>query len=96
MGDGSRNAETETGTATLGRSPRINASSTRGLGAFHLLRIRISTNAEAFIPAATHSANVHMRPHGPQIAVPNWLIEWSKSRDLFLSLAHNPWVYRPN
>jgi hypothetical protein len=37
-----------------------------------------------------------MRPHGPRIAVPNWLIEWSKSRDLFLSLAHNPWVYRPN
>ncbi len=64
--------------------------------AFHLLRIRISTKCEAFIPAGTHGAHVHMRPQGPQIAVPNWLIEWSKSRDLFLSLAHNPWVYRPN
>lgn len=39
---------------------------------------------------------MRMRPHGPQIAVPIWLIEWSKSRDLFLSLAHNAWVYRPN
>ncbi len=66
------------------------------IAAFHLLRIRISTNGEAFIHAAGNDATVHMRPHGPQIAVPNWLIEWSKSRDLFLSLAHNPWVYRPN
>ncbi len=35
-------------------------------------------------------------PQGPQIAVPTWLVTWSKSRDLFLSLAHDPWVYRPN
>ncbi len=39
---------------------------------------------------------MHLSPKGPQIAVPTWLIVWSKSRDLFLSLAHNPWVYRPN
>ncbi len=39
---------------------------------------------------------VHGRPTGPRIAVPTWLIEWSKSRDIFLSLAHDPWVYRPN
>ncbi len=64
--------------------------------AFHVLRTRISTNGEGFIPRPRHVLLVQARPHGPRIAVPNWLIEWSKSRDLFLSLAHNPWVYRPN
>ncbi len=64
--------------------------------AFQLLRTRIRTNAEAFIRAGENEVGMRMRPHGPRIAVPNWLIEWSKSRDLFLSLAHNPWVYRPN
>jgi len=39
---------------------------------------------------------MRFRPEGPRIPVPNWLIEWSKSRDLFLSLAHDPWVFRPN
>ncbi len=64
--------------------------------AFQLLRTRIRTNAEGFIRARTNDVGMRMRPQGPQIAVPLWLIEWSKSRDLFLSLAHNPWVYRPN
>lgn len=39
---------------------------------------------------------MRFRPEGPRIRVPNWLIEWSKSRNLFLSLADNPWVFRPN
>jgi hypothetical protein len=39
---------------------------------------------------------MQFRPEGPQIPVPNWLIEWSKSRDLFLTLAHDAWVLRPN
>jgi hypothetical protein len=39
---------------------------------------------------------MRLRPEGPRIAVPTWLIEWSKSRDLFLTLAHDPWVFRPN
>jgi hypothetical protein len=39
---------------------------------------------------------MRLRPEGPRIPVPNWLIEWSKSRDLFLILAHDPWVFRPN
>ncbi len=63
---------------------------------FHLLRIGISTDGEAFIRAVGHDEGMRRSPQGPQIAVPNWLIVWSKSRDLFLSLAHNPWVYRPN
>lgn len=75
---------------------RINTSSARGPSAFQLLRTRIKTNGEGFIPEATNHTFMRMRPQGPKIAVPNWLIEWSKSRDLFLSLAHNPWVYRPN
>ncbi len=64
--------------------------------AFQILRTRIRTNVEGFIPAPRDGERMRMRPQGPRIAVPNWLIEWSKSRDLFLSLAHNPWVYRPN
>ncbi len=63
---------------------------------FHLLRIGISTNGEGFIRAGANDAGMRLSPQGPQIAVPNWLIVWSKSRDLYLSLAHNPWVYRPN
>jgi len=39
---------------------------------------------------------MRLRLDGPRIPVPNWLIEWSKSRDLFLSLADDPWVFRPN
>lgn len=39
---------------------------------------------------------MRLHPQAPSIPVPTWLIEWSKSRDLFLSLAMNPWVYRPN
>jgi hypothetical protein len=64
--------------------------------AFCLLRIKISTNVDAFIPLSKKPRLMRLRPEGPRIAVPNWLIEWSKSRDLFLTLAHNPWVFRPN
>jgi hypothetical protein len=64
--------------------------------AFHLLRIGISTNGDAFKPRTAHVLPMLRSLQGPPIAVPNWLIVWSKSRDLFLSLAHNPWVYRPN
>jgi hypothetical protein len=39
---------------------------------------------------------MRLRLEGPRIPVPKWLIAWSKSRDLFLSLAHDPWVFRPN
>ncbi len=63
---------------------------------FHLLRIGISTNGEGFIPRGFQATCMIRSLQGPPIAVPNWLIVWSKSRDLFLSLAHNPWVYRPN
>jgi len=65
-------------------------------GAFYVPRIEISTNVDAFIPPAGHVIIMRFRPEGPRIPVPNWLIEWSKSRDLFLSLAHDPWVFRPN
>jgi hypothetical protein len=75
---------------------RINISASREPSAFQLLRTRIKTKPEGFIHAAANRMGMRMRPQGPQIAVPLWLIEWSKSRDLFLSLAHNPWVYRPN
>lgn len=64
--------------------------------AFYVPRIEISTNADAFIPPGGHVLVMRFRPEGPRIPVPNWLIEWSKSRDLFLSLAHDPWVFRPN
>jgi hypothetical protein len=64
--------------------------------AFCLLRIKISTNIDAFIPLAKKPHPMRLRPEGPRIAVPNWLIEWSKFRDLFLTLAHDPWVFRPN
>jgi hypothetical protein len=64
--------------------------------AFCLPRIKISTNVDAFIPLAKKPPRMRLRPEGPRIAVPNWLIEWSKSRDLFLILAHDPWVFRPN
>lgn len=67
-----------------------------GSGPFHLLRIGISTNDDGFIRTRVHVVNMIRSLQGPPIAVPNWLIVWSKSRDLFLSLAHNPWVYRPN
>jgi hypothetical protein len=63
---------------------------------FHLLRIIIKTIDEGFMRGVDHGTSVHGRPTGPRIPVPTWLIEWSKSRDLFLSLAHDPWVYRPN
>jgi len=69
---------------------------TSALGAFYVPRIGISTNIDAFIPPAGHVIVMRFRPEGPRIPVPNWLIEWSKSRDLFLSLAHDPWVFRPN
>ncbi len=59
-------------------------------------RIEISTNIDAFISPTGHVIVMRFRPEGPRIPVPNWLIEWSKSRDLFLSLAHDPWVFRPN
>ena len=65
-------------------------------GAFYLLGIGISTNVDAFIPLARNALHMRFRPEGPRIPVPNWLIEWSKSRDLFLTLAHDPWVFRPN
>lgn len=61
-----------------------------------MLRIIIKTVDEGFMRGVGHGTVVHGRPTGPRIAVPTWLIEWSKSRDLFLSLAHDPWVYRPN
>ncbi len=64
--------------------------------AFHLLRTRISTKGDTIIPRSWDFIRVQVHTRGPQIPVPLWLIEWSKSRDLFLSLAHNPWVYRPN
>jgi hypothetical protein len=63
---------------------------------FCLPRIKISTNVDAFIPLAKKPCLMRLRPEGPRIAVPTWLIEWSKSRDLFLTLAHDPWVFRPN
>jgi hypothetical protein len=65
-------------------------------GAFYLLGIGISTNVDAFIPLTMNAHPMRFRPEGPRIPVPNWLIEWSKSRDLFLTLAHDPWVFRPN
>jgi len=64
--------------------------------AFCVLGIEISTNIDAFIPVARNALFMRARPDGPRIPVPNWLIAWSKSRDLFLTLAHNPWVFRPN
>ncbi len=64
--------------------------------AFQVLRIEIRTNGEAFIPQATQVASMRPNSQGPSIAVPTWLVTWSKTRDLYLSLAHNPWVYRPN
>ena len=64
--------------------------------AFYIPRIEISTNVDAFILPTDHVIIMRLRPEGPRIPVPNWLIEWSKSRDLFLSLAHDPWVFRPN
>ncbi|MGI0148490.1 MAG: hypothetical protein ACREDF_03010, partial [Thermoplasmata archaeon] len=64
--------------------------------AFYVLGIGISTNIDAFMPRGTKAFHVRLRPEGPRIRVPNWLIEWSKSRDLFLTLAHDPWVFRPN
>ena len=64
--------------------------------AFYVLGIKISTNVDAFIPLRGNAFSMRFRPEGPRIAVPNWLIEWSKSRDLFLTLAHDPWVFRPN
>jgi len=51
---------------------------------------------EAFIPQGGNRVSVRPTPPASLIAVPLWLIEWSKSRDLFLSLADNPWVFRPN
>ena len=64
--------------------------------AFYVPRIGISTNVDGFIPGGKNAFLVRFRPEGPRIPVPNWLIEWSKSRDLFLTLAHDPWVFRPN
>src|SRR5207302_7814706 len=64
--------------------------------AFYVLGIKISTSVDAFIPLIGNAVSMRFRPEGPRIAVPNWLIEWSKSRDLFLTLAHDPWVFRPN
>ncbi len=63
---------------------------------FYLLRIEIKTEVDGFNPRRTHHPIMRLGTEGPRIPVPNWLIEWSKSRDLFLSLAHNPWVFRPN
>ena len=74
------------------RCPSVGSS----LDAFCILRTGISTNDDAFIPLRTDRVCMRLRPEGPRIPVPNWLIEWSKSRDLFLILAHNPWVFRPN
>ncbi len=93
-----RGAAAEPAAPPRGPEPilKITTSAVRIASAFQLLRTRISTNAEAFIPAGCEDVDMRLRPQGPRIAVPNWLIEWSKSRDLFLSLAHNPWVYRPN
>ena len=64
--------------------------------AFYMLGIGISTNVDGFIPHRRNAFHMRLRPEGPRIPVPNWLIEWSKSRDLFLTLAHDPWVFRPN
>ena len=70
--------------------------SRRSQVAFYVPRIEISTNIDGFIRPVGHVIVMRFRPEGPRIPVPNWLIEWSKSRDLFLSLAHDPWVFRPN
>ncbi len=79
---------------SIGGTPLSRSVSTKG--AFYLLGIGISTNVDAFITLAKNAFHMRFRPEGPRIPVPNWLIEWSKSRDLFLSLAHDPWVFRPN
>lgn len=63
---------------------------------FYVPRIEISTDVEAFISRPGHVEVVHPGPPVQRIAVPNWLIEWSKSRNLFLSMATDPWVLRPN
>lgn len=64
--------------------------------AFYLPGIEISKDDDAFIPRRGNRILVRPAPPAPLIPVPMWLIEWSKSRDLFLSLAENPWVFRPN
>jgi len=63
---------------------------------FCIPRIEISTGTEAFIQIPRNRVFMRRPPVAPQIAVPNWLIQWSKSRDVFLSLAHDPWVFRLN
>src|SRR5437870_1341035 len=67
-----------------------------GDGELYLLRIEISTNDDGFIHLGSNGGCMRFRREGPRIPVPTWLIEWSKSRDLFLSLAHDAWVLRPN
>lgn len=39
---------------------------------------------------------MRLPPNVPQIPVPAWIIAWSKSRNVYLSMAHNTWVLRPN
>jgi|GEM_PF-4249468 len=51
---------------------------------------------EAFIQRAGNRVHVTPRPLGPLIPVPTWLIEWSKTRYLFLSLTEDPWALRLN
>ena len=78
------------------RGPKVSPEQAAPVVAFCLLGIEISTNVDAFIPHMKNAHPMRLRPEGPRIPVPNWLIEWSKSRDLFLTLAHDPWVFRPN
>src|SRR5438046_9564553 len=78
---------------SIGGTPLSRSVSTEG--AFYLLGIGISTNVDAVIPLAQNAFPIRFRPAGPRIPVPNWLIGWSTSRDLFMSLAHRPWLYRP-
>jgi hypothetical protein len=61
-----------------------------------LSRTKISTKVDAFIRASWNIVVVRPPPNVPQIPVPAWIIAWSKSRNLFLSMALNPWVLRPN
>lgn len=45
---------------------------------------------------APNDSLMRLPPNVPQIPVPAWIIAWSKSRNVYLSMAHNTWVLRPN
>src|SRR5438552_13078568 len=78
---------------SIGGAPLSRSVSTEG--AFYLLGIGISTSVDAFIPLAKNAFPMRFRLEGPRIPVPNWLIEWSTSRDLVLSCASDPSVFCP-